>query len=298
MSLRGILIETVKLPPLRWLARRVYDRFYLRQRRGNHYRGTYASYAEALRQTPAMLAIGFDNEAAAAQYRHRVHELTVSEYPVLLWLARLLDQGQRHIFDLGGHFGLFYYALQRYHDFPTDLRWTVCDLPAVIRSGQTWADEHDTARRLRFTSAPQKVAGHDVLLILGTLQYLDYSLDDLLGKLDKRPSYIIVNLTPMHPTMDFFTVQNMGFSFAPYHVMSLPNFLSMTQTLGYAAIDQWQSFERDCHIPFSPGHDVAYYSGFVLQHASVAVARETGQKLPTDQTKPAQAIPLEGQPAC
>lgn len=298
MSLRGILIETVKLPPLRWLARRVYDRFYLRQRHGNHYRGIYASYAEALRHTPTTLAIGFDNEAAAAQYRHRIHELTVSEYPVVLWLARLIDQGQRLFFDLGGHFGLFYYALQRYHSLPADLCWTVCDLPVVIRSGQAWADEHDSSRRLRFTSTPQNVDGNDVLLILGTLQYLDYSLDDLMEKLEKRPNYIIVNLTPMHPTMDFFTVQNMGFSFAPYHVLSLPDFLSMTQALGYAAVDQWQSFERDCHIPFSPSHDVAYYSGFVLQHTSVALAHEMGERTRADLTKSAETIQLAEPSAC
>ena len=268
MSLRGILIETVKLPPLRWIARRVYDCFFERQRRGNHYRGIYSSHADALTHTPKTFAIGFDNEAAAAQYRHRVDELTVSEYPVLLWLSRLIDQHQRSFFDLGGHFGLFYYALQRYRRLPDDLHWTVCDLPAVIRSGQEWARDHDPSRRLSFTTTPANTAAQDVLLILGTLQYLDYSLDDLLGKLEQRPGYVIVNLTPMHPTMDFFTIQNMGFSFAPYHVMSLANFTAMMQNLGYAVIDQWRSFERDCHIPFSPRHDVAHYSGFVLQHAN------------------------------
>lgn len=268
MSLRGILIETVKLPPLRWVARRVYDRFFERQRGGNHYRGVYSSYAEAMQQTPRTFAVGFDNEAAAAQYRHRINEITVSEYPVLLWLSRLIDQHQRSFFDLGGHFGLFYYALQRYRRLPDNLHWTVCDLPAVIRSGREWAHDHDPSRRLSFTITPGGTDGQDVLLILGTLQYLDYSLDDLLGKLDRRPGYVIVNLTPMHPTMDFFTIQNMGFSFAPYHVMSVPNFVSMMQALGYSIIDQWQSFERDCHIPFSPRHDVEHYSGFVLQHAS------------------------------
>jgi putative methyltransferase (TIGR04325 family) len=267
MSLRGILIETAKLPPLRWAARRVYDRFFERQRRGNHYRGVYSSYAQAMQHTPTTFAIGFDNETAASKYRHRINELTVSEYPVLLWMSRLMDQHQRKFFDLGGHFGLFYYAMQRYRRLPHDLHWTVCDLPAVIKSGQEWARDHDPSRRLSFTTTPADTSGQDVLLILGTLQYLDYSLDDLLGKLEKRPAYVIVNLTPMHPTLDFFTIQNMGFSFAPYHVMSVPNFVSAMQALGYSVIDQWQSFERDCHIPFAPKHDVKHYSGFVLQHA-------------------------------
>jgi putative methyltransferase (TIGR04325 family) len=270
MSLRGILIETVKLPPFRAVARRVYDHFFLGKRSGNHYRGVYLSYAEASRHVPADVRTGFDNEAAASQYRNRIDELTVSEYPVLLWLLRLIDQQQRRFFDLGGHFGLFYYALQRYRRLPDDLRWTVCDLPAVIASGQEWARDHDRSGRLAFTATARDCGGHDVLLILGTLQYLDYSLDKLLGDQDTLPRYIIVNLTPMHPTRDFFTVQNMGFSFAPYHVMSTPNFVSTMQAHGYTIIDQWQSFERDCHIPFSPEHDVEYYSGYVLQHAHAA----------------------------
>ncbi len=270
MSLRGILIETVKLPPLRWLARRVYDRFFERQRGGNHYRGVYSSYAEAMKHMPKTLAAGFDNAAAAARYRHRVNELTVSEYPVLLWISRLMDQRRRRFFDLGGHFGLFYYAVQRYRRLPADLRWTVCDLPAVVKSGREWAEDHDPSRRLGFTTTAAETNGQDVLLILGTLQYLDYSLEDLLGSLPQRPGFVIVNLTPMHSTLDFFTIQNMGFSFAPYHVMSVTNFRATMQALGYTIIDQWQSFERDCHIPFSPKHEVRHYSGFVLQHASTA----------------------------
>lgn len=294
MSLRGILIETVKLPPLRWVARRTYDRFFERHRSGNHYRGVYPSYAEALRHTPTDSQMGFDNSIAAAQYRHRISDMAVSEYPVLLWLSRLLDERQRTIFDLGGHFGLFYYALQRYRQLPADLRWTVSDLPSIVQAGQEWAQTHDTSHQLTFTEDPERGSGHDVMLILGTLQYLDYPLEELLGKLKQLPAYIIVNLSPMHPTMDFYTVQNMGFSFAPYHVMSIPNFMSVMQNFGYTILDQWQSYERDCHIPFQPQHDIDCYAGFCLQHSDANASAQMTTQEPAAATAPIPAATSTG----
>jgi hypothetical protein len=155
MSLRGISIDTFKLPPLRWAVRRVYARFFERQPRGNRDGGVYSSYADAMQQTPKNALVGFENREAANKYRYRIHELTVSEYPALLWISGLIDQQQRRFFDLGGHFGLFYYALQRYRRLAADLRWRVCSLLAVIQPGKEWAMDHDPSRRLCSTTPPQ-----------------------------------------------------------------------------------------------------------------------------------------------
>jgi putative methyltransferase (TIGR04325 family) len=91
---------------------------------------------------------------------------------------------------------------------------------------------------------PNNTTRQNVLLLLRTLHYIDCSTDDLPGKLQQRLYYAVVNLTPMHPMLDFFTIQNMGFSFAPDRVMSVPNFILTMKGRGYAVIDQWQSGER------------------------------------------------------
>ncbi len=78
----------------------------------------------------------------------------------------------------------------------------------------------------------------------------------------------------MHPTLDFFTIQNMDFSFAPYHVVSISNFISTMQALSYIIVDRWQSYERDCHTPFFAQYDVECYFGVCLQHTSAAAPTE------------------------
>jgi hypothetical protein len=72
----------------------------------------------------------------------------------------------------------------------------------------------------------------------------------------------------MHPALDFFTIQNMAFSFAQCRVMSVPNFTSTMKGRGYTLVDQWQIVKRDYRTPFSPKHGVKHYSGLVLQHAN------------------------------
>lgn len=82
MSLRGIAIETLKLPPFAPLARQIYGRFFKSQRKGTRYHGVFASHIDALRAVPLVLRSSYDNEDAAAQYRERTKQLTISDYPV------------------------------------------------------------------------------------------------------------------------------------------------------------------------------------------------------------------------
>lgn len=265
MSLRGIAIETLKLPAFAPLARYAYNRFFERQRKGNHYRGVYDSHADALPAVPATLHSSYDNETAASQYRERTTQLTISDYPVLYWLSRLLDEGQRRIFDLGGHIGVAYYAFQRYTAFAVDLSWTVSDLPTTVASGRAWAQKNDPAARLAFTDDKQAADGQDVLLVLGAMQYFDYDFAAWLAALSAPPPHVIVNLTPMHASRDFYTLQNMGFACVPYHIHARPAFILAMERIGYRVVDAWRSEERDCRIPFRHDHDVEGYSGFYLR---------------------------------
>lgn len=277
MSLRGIAIETLKLPAFAPLARQIYGRFFKSQRKGTRYHGVFASHIDALRAVPVVLRSSYDNEDAAAQYRERTKQLTISDYPVLYWLSRLLDGGQRRIFDLGGHIGVAYYAFDRYRPFPAELRWTVSDLPTTMAAGRAWAKTHDPAGRLAFADDKQQADGQDVLLVLGALQYFDYDFAAWLASLPAPPPHLIVSLTPMDGSRDFYTLQNMGFACVPYHVHSRPAFLATLARTGYRVVDAWLSAERECRIPFAHDHDVEGYSGFYLCRTNEAERDELGE---------------------
>ncbi|OOG37630.1 hypothetical protein B0E52_15230 [Rhodanobacter sp. C06] len=267
MSLRGIAVETLKLPALRPLAKLLYRRAFRRRRRGNHYMGIYASHAEALAAVPPTFD-NFDQAEAAGQYRDRTRELWIGDYPVLYWLERLVDVGNRRVFDLGGHIGVAYYAFQRFRPYPADLRWLVSDLPTTVAAGREWAREHDASGQLDFADDRQAADGQDVLLVLGAMQYFDYDFGDWLGSLASPPPHVIVNTTPMHDRCDFHTLQNMGFACVPYHVQSRPAFVAAMARQGYRVVDAWRNDERECRIPFHDDCDVDGYSGFYLQRAS------------------------------
>jgi putative methyltransferase (TIGR04325 family) len=90
-----------------------------------------------------------------------------SDYPVLFWLTKLLRPGMR-IFDFGGHVGVAYHCFSKYLDYPPDLEWTVCDVPAVIAEGAAIAKQRSTPGKISFTSRFEDAEGCDLLLAAGT----------------------------------------------------------------------------------------------------------------------------------
>src|SRR5690606_33522282 len=98
-----------------------------------------------------------------------------------------------------GHLGQAYYGFRRYVDYPPGLRWRVHDVPKVMQAGRRWADEHDQSGALQFADQAADADGCDLLITTGALQYLAYSLPELLGGLADPPPGVIVNLVPMHP---------------------------------------------------------------------------------------------------
>ncbi|GAA0717971.1 hypothetical protein GCM10009105_25440 [Dokdonella soli] len=197
-------------------------------------------------------------------YDHRLTMLESFDYPALFWFSKFLDGGQRRIFDLGGHVGLSYYAFQQYLDYPGDMRWQVHDVPAVMQSGRALAAERDEKGMLEFVDLAA-ADGSDVLMAKGSLQYLDYTLSDLLLRLDKRPAHVLVNLTPMHSSRAFFTLQHIVIAICPYRIGALPEFLASVRSLGYHLIDCWDHPERTVRVPFHPECYVDRYYGFYFR---------------------------------
>ncbi|MGA9829291.1 MAG: TIGR04325 family methyltransferase [Rhodanobacteraceae bacterium] len=264
----GVARRVARLPGARHALAAIYERRFARETpRGNLYRGVFDNFAQAQASAPSSRPLGYDHAAAAAMYRERTRQVFISDYPLLFWLRELIGTGCRSIYDLGGHIGIGYYAYQRYLNYPADLRWLVHDVPAVMEAGRLWASEHDTARRLGFSAQRDAGGDMDILLASGSLQYLDYTLAELLDALAHPPEHILLNLTPLHVTDSFFTLQNMGTAYCPYRVSSERDLLHGLRERGYTRVDRWENPDRRCHIPFHPAQSLDRYFGFYFRRA-------------------------------
>ncbi|MEP6634057.1 MAG: methyltransferase, TIGR04325 family [Luteimonas sp.] len=266
VRLRRIANDVAELPGIRWLAKPLYRRAFNRPcRNGNAYYGIYTTYAEAKAAAPPALPTTFDVAGAGGMYQDRHQQIRVSDYPMVYWLRRLLDAGERRIFDLGGHIGVSYYGFQDYLDYPSDMRWLIHDVPAVVEAGRIHAERNDAAGLLQFTHQRCDADGHSVLVTSGALQYLEYTLPEFLQSLQDAPAHVLVNLTPMHRQRSFFTLQNIGKAVLPYRISAVPEFVTAMENLGYVKQDQWHSTERHLRIPFEPACSIDGYQGFYFR---------------------------------
>lgn len=268
LRLVRIAREAMELPGVRALAEPLYRRYFRRPyRHGNIYYGVFKSYPEALdtaqKMASASLPATYDVEQAALMYLKQLQELRTCDYPALHWFAHVMDTGGRKVMDLGGHVGLGYYGFKRYLRLPEDLDWCVHDLPRVRETGALLAGRRGETRNLRFTDQAEDADGADLLISAGALQYLPYSLPELLAKLDHPPRHVIFNLTPLHDVLDFFTLQNLGIAICPYRIGSMPGLMDEMARLGYESRDQWDLADRRVRIPFHEICDVkSYYGGY------------------------------------
>lgn len=250
------------LPGFRQAGSVLYERHFARAANANLFRGVYQDYETALASAPGTKPQGYDHEEPAAMYDLRRKMLSPSDYPALFWISRLLET-QRNVFDFGGHIGLLYYAFSRYMPMPADLRWTVCDVPAVCRRGEALAEQNGV-KALHFTDRFVESRSHDVLFASGSLQYLQPSLAKMLIEADARPRHLLVNLTPMHERHDYWTLQNISTAFCPYRIVMRDRFVGELMSLGYRVVDRWANPDKQCLIPFHPDHSLSSYDGMLL----------------------------------
>ena len=235
--------------------------------------GRLATRAEALAAAAAAAAaagghrLGYDHAAAADMYDGLLHTVQARDYPVLFWLRGLVGEATS-IFDLGGHIGLTYYACRRVLDLPPALRWTVCDVPAVVARGAALARARgDTA--LHFVADPAQASGADVLLASGVLQYLEEPCDAILRRLEAPPRHVLVNMLPTCERGEFWTVQNIGVSFCAYRVARTGALVEQVAPLGYDLVDQWEEPSRTFRLPMYEQDGPIVYRGYYLRRSVV-----------------------------
>lgn len=255
-------------PGIAGMLRRRYEREFASNRDRNLFRGVFESFDEARLSAPTGRPLGYDNSDAAAMYVDRTRRIYPTDYPVLYWLQRLFAAGCTRVFDLGGHIGVSYYAYRRYLDYPANLEWRVHDVPAVMAQGRRFAAQKDRDGRLGFLDRFEEADGFDVLVAQGSVQYLPEALDARLARLARPPRHVILNLTPLHETHAYFTLQSIGTAFCPYRIEAVGDFLGRYQSLGYEIADAWDNPDKRCEIPFHPDRSLDRYHGFHFRRAT------------------------------
>lgn len=249
-----------KWPVLKGLSQSAHRKRFLENKDQNLFLGVHDSFEAAAASAPPSLHLGYDNEESAnIAY---VSAISPRDYPAMFWLLRSMGEGMRSFFDLGGHTGVKYYAFRRVIGFPADIRWTVCDVPAVVVRGRELALARAPEGALHFTDRYEDLDGQDVLFASGSLQYLPVTLSDLLKGLQRLPRRIVINTTPIHETRSFFTLNSIGTAFCPYRVQAREAFVQSVIALGYQKRDEWENLGKGMEIPDSEGADVKSYSGF------------------------------------
>jgi putative methyltransferase (TIGR04325 family) len=228
--------------------------------------GIFTSFEDAISAVPEGRKIGYDHPESARLLGESGPPLA-SDYPMLYWLARLL-QKSRFIFDYGGYVGLSFYSYQPYLDYSPELRWLIFDLPEVIALGQEIARRRDPTRRVCFTNDFTDANGADVFIGQGSLQFAEEPLSTLLAKLDRKPQHLLINRTPLSEAAPFVTLHNMGPALCPYRIFNRLQFVESITVLGYELKDSWSNPDLGCYIPYHADRFLSAFSGLYFRAKS------------------------------
>jgi putative methyltransferase (TIGR04325 family) len=259
-----MLAQIKQMPLVLPLRKAMYERKFATHSNVHYFRGVFNSFEDAYKSAPKTKPKGYDNTAAAKMYKERTERFYSTDYPVLFWLSKILGETHK-VFDFGGHIGIHFYSYQKVLDFKHIEKWTVCDVEAVCEEGRDFAASKKVQDRLNFVTDIASCEGYDLFLAKGSLQYLEWELHDKLANLNKKPKYLIINTTPLHPKHKTITLNSIGTSFCPYHLRVEKDFFDGLKSLGYAVLDSWKNEEKSCNIAFEPERSLSYYTGAILQ---------------------------------
>lgn len=192
-----------------------------------------------------------------------VEKARPSDYAALFHI-RLLLPGIRSIFDFGGSVGNLFYCYSKYLDLPSDLSWTVFDLPRTIQIGEQMARERNEGR-LRFTDRLGDADGIDLFIASGSLHYFERPLADMIAEFRRRPRYVLVNRTPLIDGPAFATVQDGSTWLVACMLYNRDELIRAFATIGYDTVDRWQVPEYSIIIPCYLDRSVRAYSGMLFR---------------------------------
>lgn len=115
----------------------------------------------------------------------------------------------------------------------------------------------------KFADASQS----DILLCLGSLQYIDEKLAEKIMRLKKKPEHVLINGTPLWEGSQFVTINCIGSSYCAYMIRNRKEFSSEMEAIGYELVDSWKNPNKRCIIPFHDDHSIHSYMGMYFRLA-------------------------------
>lgn len=226
------------------------------------FKGAFPTYEAALASQPIGGMVGSDHDEVAEVFFEQMCEVMVWDYPVMLWLQRLMPQAKTLI-DAGGHMGTKYRAFSKILDLSAAPEWVVYDLPAIVRAGEKRAKadglpiafEHDITR----------LPPAEILLASGLLQYYPHETSRLIGDLPSRPRHLILNKVAVRDGAPVVTLSRVGPAWVPYQIRQLKAFIADIEAAGYRQLDQWDIPSLSHVIPTHPELGPSRSMGFVFE---------------------------------
>lgn len=247
----------------------IFERYFF-PRRHAACKGVYETLEAAKAACPSEIHSDYDvcnkSHSIDAEIK-RAYQIQYEDYPVLFWLQRLIRPGIQ-IADLGGSTGGTFYAFKDVLDLPDDMEWLVAELPGAVEHGMRVAEARGETR-LAFTTELGPEHSPDVLITLGTLQYMPQRLPQILSGLSALPSHIIVHRLPITEGPAYWTIQNLDIAHVPYYIHNHDELVAGVKSLGYQLIDSCYT-NRRIRIPFHPSRDVEHYAGLLFSRAELS----------------------------
>ena len=208
-----------------------------------HYRGRFLTSEEARDSLPATRRSAYDNEALVSIGIESFSTIHSFDWPILALCQKLMRENHLHaVTDFGGHVGVKFYAFKDLLNLPEDFRWQIVDVPAMVREGRKRVPAG--VHSLCFYENLEETEACDALLCSGVLQYLDFSIEQIVGRLPRKPYMIFVNKVPMSSVEGFFTMETFVKSL-PCHVFGPDDLEKARQHLGYKLVASWPIPDRD-----------------------------------------------------
>jgi putative methyltransferase (TIGR04325 family) len=232
---------------------------------GNFYGGfwgVFETFEEAIQAAPKSKPLGYDDFELANEYKNKLPQTIQSyDYPIIFWLREIFNDNST-VFDFGGNVGIHFFLYEKYIKYPPYLQWTVCDVPAITKTGEELALQ--MKKELKFTNNFEAANDNDILIASGSLQYVVNFAGEL-SKLPNKPKHLLINRLPLYSGNQFVTLQNGGRVFYPQFVFNKEEFIDCLVEIGYELVDIWKDRTDRCWIPFPEEKSIPFYTGLYLK---------------------------------
>jgi putative methyltransferase (TIGR04325 family) len=227
------------------------------------YHRVFNSFSDAVAAARPYADGGFEHPEYAKRHLPLAEAPKPSDYPALFHM-RGLTYDRAKIFDFGGSIGNLFYLYDRYLNLPPDCIWLVFELPALVELGRNVATQRGE-NRLRFSRTWEDAAGAELLLASGSLHYFDTPLSQRVAGLPEKPSYIVINRTPLIDGPTKATVQDCGTHMGAVVLYNRAEFVTAFEAIGYEVVDSWKVWELSLKVVGRPESSAFPYSGFFFR---------------------------------